>query len=86
MHAAPPRPAPPALPHPCTLQATWVGGSAYVAAAAAHGQVYVYSTASAKVVQKVRAHEGKNVRGLWWDEDNGLLLTCSFDRSVKVWE
>ena len=44
----------------------------------------VFEVASAKVVATFCAHE-KNVRGLAYDHAEGVLLTCSFDRTVKLW-
>ena len=48
------------------------------------GLVVVFDVASAKVAAKFRAHE-KNVRGLAYDAAENTLLTCSFDRSVRLW-
>lgn len=57
--------------------------TSYVMAAAAHGGVEVFEVATAKVVASFRAHE-KNVRGLAYDPENNLLLTCSFDRTLRI--
>lgn len=66
--------------------AAWHAGGHYVLAAAARGGVYVYEVGSARVVATLAAHPSKNVRGLAYDGVNNLLLTCSFDRSVKMFE
>ncbi len=63
--------------------AVWDSSGHYVLAAAAHGWVYVFDVATARVVTKFKAHD-KNVRGLAYDAANNLLLTCSFDRTTKV--
>lgn len=57
----------------------------YIVAAAALGAVLVYEVASAKVVATLRAHPGKNVRGLALDGTSNRLFTVSFDRMLKVW-
>ncbi|GAB4820603.1 hypothetical protein N2152v2_007649 [Parachlorella kessleri] len=63
--------------------AVWDSSGHYVLAAAAHGWVYVFDVATARVVANFKAHD-KNVRGLAYDAANNLLLTCSFDRTTKV--
>jgi hypothetical protein len=65
--------------------AAWHASGHYILAAAAHGWVYVFAVGSAKVVGKFKAHE-KNVRGLAYDAAANALLTCSFDRSLKVFK
>lgn len=59
--------------------------SALCLAAAAHGGLCIFHLGSAKRVATVAAH-AKNLRALAYDGTNNLLLTCSFDRTVKVWE
>lgn len=59
------------LPLPCT------------AAAAAHGALCVFHLGTARRVATIPAH-AKNVRALCYDGAANALLTCSFDRSVKV--
>ena len=54
-------------------------------AAAAHGGLAIFHVGSAKRVALLPAH-ARNVRGLAVDGAANLLLTCSFDRTVKVWE
>ena len=61
----------PCLPIPC--------------AAAAHGGVCTFHLGTSRLVATLTAHS-KNVRGLCYDAQHNLLLTCSFDRSVKLWE
>lgn len=65
--------------------AAWGPGGHYILAAAAHGWVHAFAVGNARVVEKFKAHE-KNVRGLLYDVQSNLLLTCSFDRTAKVWE
>ncbi|KAK9824547.1 hypothetical protein WJX72_011229 [[Myrmecia] bisecta] len=66
---------------PC---ATWHRSGFYVMAAAAAGHVYVMHVGSAKVVANYKAH-AKNVRSLHYDGDQNVLVTCSFDKNVKVY-
>lgn len=54
-------------------------------AAAAHGGLCIFHVGSARRVATLVAHS-KNLRGLAYDAHHNLLLTCSFDKTVKVWE
>lgn len=65
--------------------AAWHASGLYIMAAAAAGWVCIFNVGSAKVEDKVKAHD-KNCRNLCYDAANNTLLTCSFDRSVKVFE
>ncbi|PSC72719.1 WD40 repeat-containing [Micractinium conductrix] len=58
----------------------------YAIAAAAGGALCIFHLGTARLVATLAAHPAKNVRGLCFDGLNNLLLTCSFDRSVKIWE
>lgn len=60
-------------------------GSAHIVAAAASGAAFIFSTASGKVVTKLAAHPGSNVRTMASDEAHGKLYTGSFDKTVKVY-
>lgn len=64
--------------------AAFDASGSYVLVAAAHGSIQCYAVSSAKAVTSWRAHD-KNVRGLCYDPKHRLLLTCSFDRTVKAW-
>ncbi|PRW32536.1 WD40 repeat isoform B [Chlorella sorokiniana] len=65
--------------------AAWHRSGHYVFAAAAHGGVCVFHLGSCSKVATLVAHS-KNVRSLAYDGTNNLLLTCSFDRTVKVFD
>ncbi|KAL4457940.1 hypothetical protein ABPG75_012805 [Micractinium tetrahymenae] len=65
--------------------AAWHSSGHYIMAAAAHGGLCIFHLGSAKRVATVAAH-AKNLRALAYDARNNLLLTCSFDRTVKMWE
>lgn len=54
-------------------------------AAASHGALCIFHIGSARRVALLRAHS-KTLRALCYDPQANLLLTASFDRSVKVWE
>lgn len=54
-------------------------------AGAAHAGVCVYHVGTAKVVATLRGH-AINVRSLHYDAASNKLVTCSFDKSVKVFE
>ncbi len=47
-------------------------------------QVWVFHVGTAKVVAKIAGHK-INVRGMDRDQERNLLLTCSFDKTFKVW-
>jgi WD40 repeat protein len=57
----------------------------FAAAGAAHAAVYVYHVGTAKVVATLRGH-AVNVRSLHYDAASNKLVTCSFDKTVKVYE
>ena len=61
------------------FSAAWHRSGHYIMAAAAHGAVCVYHLGSAKRVATVAAHT-KNVRGLSYDGEHNLLLTCRWVR------
>lgn len=61
-------------------------GSTPLPAAAARGALCVFHVGSARKVATLSAAHAKNVRGLAYDAPHNLLLTCSFDRTVKLWE
>lgn len=63
------------------FSATWHGDSCLAFAVAAGAQVWVYHTGTGKVVLKLDLHK-INVRGM--DFDGRRLVTCSFDKTVKV--
>ncbi|KAF5828188.1 WD40-repeat-containing domain protein [Dunaliella salina] len=63
------------------FSATWHSDSCHVFAAAAGAQVWVYHVGTGKVASKLNLHK-INVRGM--DFDGHRLVTCSFDRTVKV--
>ena len=46
-------------------------------------QVHVFHVGSAKIVAHLTAHK-VNVRDLHYDASNNRLVTCSFDKTVKV--
>lgn len=54
-------------------------------AGAAHAAVYVYHLGTAKVVAQLKGHT-VNVRCIHYDPATNRLATCSFDKSVKVYE
>lgn len=68
--------------NPCVA---WHRGGFYVFAAAAAGWVYVYHVGTTRCVAKIKAHD-KNIRGLAYDPAANRLVTCSFDRTIKVLE
>jgi hypothetical protein len=63
----------------------WHRSGMYIFAGALGGHLYIYHVGSAKVVATVKVHD-KNVRGLDYDPIRNVLVTCSFDRTVKVLE
>ena len=64
--------------------AAWHRDGFYVyVAAAATAEVWVFHVGSGKVVAKLPAHR-INVRDLAYDGERNQLLTCSFDKTVKV--
>lgn len=65
--------------------ALWHASGFYIMASAAAGQIYTFHVGSGKVVSKYKAHE-QNVRWIDYDPKRNLLLTCSFDRSVRVFK
>lgn len=54
-------------------------------AGAAHAAVFVYHLGTAKVVARLKGHT-VNVRAINYDALTNRLATCSFDKSVKVYE
>lgn len=68
---------------PCAV--TVCRRSAVAAAGAAHAAVYVYHVGTAKVVAQLRGHT-VNVRSIFYDGETNRLASCSFDKSVKVYE
>ncbi len=64
---------------------TYATAAAGAVAGAAHAAVYVYHVGTAKVVATLRGHS-VNVRALHYDAVSNKLVTCSFDKSVKVYE
>jgi len=66
-----------------TSVAHWHVSNFYLMAAAAAGQIYVFHTGTGKVVSKFKAHT-QNVRWLDYDAERNLLISCSFDKTVKV--
>ncbi|KAL0031808.1 hypothetical protein WJX79_008498 [Trebouxia sp. C0005] len=65
---------------PC---AAWHKSSFYIFAAAAAGTVYVFHVGTTKVEAQLKAHL-KNVRALDYNAETNTLVTCSFDKAVKV--
>ncbi|KAL0056020.1 hypothetical protein WJX82_006755 [Trebouxia sp. C0006] len=65
---------------PC---AAWHKSSFYIFAAAAAGHVYVFHVGTTKVEAQLKAHL-KNVRALDYNAETNTLVTCSFDKAVKV--
>ncbi|DBB06686.1 TPA: hypothetical protein ACH3X1_012194 [Trebouxia sp. C0004] len=65
---------------PC---AAWHKNSFYIFAAAAAGTVYVFHVGTTKVEARLKAHL-KNVRALDYNAETNTLVTCSFDKAVKV--
>jgi len=57
----------------------------YVFAIATGGQVWVFHVGKSKVIAKLSAHS-INVRYLEVDTQHGVLVTCSYDKSVKLWQ
>ncbi|KAI8468292.1 MAG: quinon protein alcohol dehydrogenase-like superfamily [Monoraphidium minutum] len=64
----------------------WHGDSAYVYAAADGASVVVFHVGSGKVVARLEGRHRINVRDLDMDGARNLLATCSFDKSVRVFE
>lgn len=48
------------------------------------GTVEVLHLGSGKSLAHISAHK-INVRNLWYDTTRRVLLTCSFDKTVKIW-
>ncbi|CAG8484310.1 5341_t:CDS:1 [Acaulospora colombiana] len=46
--------------------------------------IRVYSLRTKKLIDQVRGHNDV-VRGMWYDDERDLLITCGFDKCVKVW-
>ncbi|KAL3139799.1 hypothetical protein ABBQ38_004100 [Trebouxia sp. C0009 RCD-2024] len=65
---------------PC---AAWHHSGFYVFAAAAAGTVSVFHVGTTKVEAQLKAHM-KNVRALDYNATTNTLVTCSFDKTVKV--
>eukprot|EP00884_Botryococcus_braunii_P021127 jgi/Botrbrau1/7699/Bobra.0159s0136.1 len=63
----------------------WHRSGFYIFVGAAGGQLFVYHVGSSRVVATLRIHD-KNVRGLHYDSERNLLVTCSFDRTVKIFQ
>ena len=61
----------------------WHRDGFYVYVAAVTAEVWVFHVGSCKVVSKLPAHK-INVRDLHYDPLSNRLLTCSFDKTVKV--
>ncbi|CAG8699907.1 1995_t:CDS:1, partial [Racocetra persica] len=56
----------------------------------------VYSIESKRLIEKLKGHTNSDdddklsghsdvVRGMWYDEERDLLVTCGFDKCVKIW-
>lgn len=64
--------------------ACWLG-CGHIAAAAAGGHVFVFRLSDGKVVEKLEAHPGSNVRALVSSAAGDRLLTGSFDKSMCIY-
>ncbi|KAJ3107313.1 hypothetical protein HDU97_004452 [Phlyctochytrium planicorne] len=62
----------------------WNGEGKWVAATSDDGSVHIFEAASGRCLGKLEGHAGI-VRGLAEVEGNGWM-TCSFDKSVRVWK
>lgn len=62
----------------------WHGSSRYVYAAAAGAAIVMFHVATGKVVRQLAGHS-VNVRDMQYDRERNLLVTGSFDKSVKIW-
>lgn len=61
----------------------WHRSGYYIFAGSAGGHLYIYHVGSSKVVLSLKVHD-KNLRALDYDASENTLVTCSFDRTVKV--
>jgi len=64
--------------------ACWLGTS-HVAAAAEGGTVFIFRLSDGKVVEKLAAHPGSNVRALDSSAAGTRLITGSFDKTIRVY-
>lgn len=46
--------------------------------------IRVHSLRTKKLVDQIKGHNDV-VRGMWYDEERDLLVTCGFDKCVKIW-
>ncbi|RIA93265.1 WD40-repeat-containing domain protein [Glomus cerebriforme] len=46
--------------------------------------IRVYDVATKTIVHKLQGHKDI-VRDLWFDQDRDLLISCGFDKTVKIW-
>jgi COMPASS component SWD3 len=63
----------------------WHPSGKYFFANDAEGQrVCVVDVAEGKVVRKLDGHKAL-IRDLWFDSERELLVTCGFDKTVRIW-
>jgi COMPASS component SWD3 len=46
--------------------------------------IRIYDVVTKSVVHKLQGHEDV-VKSLWFDQDRDLLISCGFDKTVKIW-
>jgi len=46
--------------------------------------IRIFDVASKSIVHKLEGHKDM-IRGLWFDQDRDLLISCGFDKTVKIW-
>ncbi|KAI8824040.1 WD40-repeat-containing domain protein [Fimicolochytrium jonesii] len=63
----------------------WDSSGRLVFATSDDMKVYVFDVPSGQVVKRLEGHTGV-VRGLGYDGERQQLVSCSFDRTVRVWE
>jgi WD40 repeat protein len=63
----------------------WHRSGCWLLAAAAHGAVVAFEVASGRAAARVAAHQAKGVRDLHYHIESNTLVTCAFDRTLKVW-
>ena len=63
----------------------WHPDSAYVYAAADGAAVFVFHVGTGRVAARLEGGHRVNVRDVHFDHARGLLATCSFDKTVRVY-
>nr|CAG8468260.1 4910_t:CDS:2 [Entrophospora candida] len=62
----------------------WHPSGKYFFAYGVDSIIRIFDVVTNKVVVKLHGHKNL-VRGLWYDDERQLLITCGFDKTVNVW-